>query len=201
MTAEIAEVRLSCLPRSGLHEEQRGYTWEPTLFSLPFHSVSTRRRTTSRRAPDATLALVLASIRRLDRGLRLAAREVERDTGLSAAQLFALHHLDDAAPLSLNELARRTFTDRSSVSVVVDRLVDAGFVSRATDPADRRRVQVRITARGRRILERAPIAPTDLLLEGLRGLPQPMVASLHRSLTRLNDALGFSDADMLFESR
>ncbi|MGH7638547.1 MAG: MarR family winged helix-turn-helix transcriptional regulator [Gemmatimonadaceae bacterium] len=144
---------------------------------------------------------MLASIRRLDRGLRLAARDVERDTGLSAAQLFALHHLDGATPLSLNELARRTFTDRSSVSVVVDRLMDAGFVSRATDPADRRRAQVRITARGRRILERAPTAPTDLLLEGLRGLPQPVVASLHRSLTRLNDALGFSDADMLFESR
>lgn len=144
---------------------------------------------------------MLASIRRLDRGLRLAAREVERDTGLSAAQLFALQHLDDGAPLSLNELAGRTFTDRSSVSVVVDRLVDAGFVNRTTDPADRRRAQVRITARGRRILERAPTAPTDLLLEGLRGLPESVVASLNQSLARLNEALGFSDADMLFESR
>lgn len=163
--------------------------------------MSRRPRPSTARSHDASLALVLANIRRLDRGLRLAAREVERDTGLSAAQLFALEHLDDAAPLSLNELAKRTFTDRSSVSVVVDRLVEAGYVNRTTDPTDRRRAQVRITPRGRQILERAPTAPTDQLLHALRRLPVSVVVSLGKSLARLNGELGFTDADMLFESR
>ena len=160
-----------------------------------------RRRHPTLRGRDASLSLVLACIRRLDRGLRLAAREVERDTGLSAAQLFALEHLDDRQPLSLNELAQRTFTDRSSVSVVVDRLVDAGYVSRATDPRDRRRAQLRLTARGRRLLQGAPTAPTDLLLDGMRQLPAPTIRSLGKSLALLNEKLGFTESDMLFESR
>ena len=144
---------------------------------------------------------VLAGIRRLDRGLRLAARHVEKETGLSGAQLFALQHLGDAEPLSFNELAARTFTDRSSVSVVVDRLTEAGLVTRTTDPTDRRRARIRITARGRRMLARAPIAPTDLLLNALAKLPPSVVSALGRSLARLNDELGFTEADMLFESR
>ena len=151
------------------------------------------------RAADASVAQVVAGIRRLDRGLRLAARTVERDTGLSAAQLFVLQHLDDAEPLSLNELATRTFTDRSSVSVVVDRLVDAGLVSRTTDPDDRRRARIRITAKGRRVLARAPAAPTDLLLAALRQLPASVVRPLGSSLARLNAALGFTQEEMLFE--
>lgn len=161
---------------------------------------------TDRQRPrtDATteaVALVLTGIRRLDRGLRLAARNAERATGLSAAQLFALEHLSDDRPLSLNELARRTFTDRSSVSVVVDRLAEAGLVSRATDPSDRRRAQIRITAAGRRILDRAPLAPTDLLITALEELPSGSVRALGQSLARLNDELGFTDAAMLFDSR
>jgi MarR family transcriptional regulator, organic hydroperoxide resistance regulator len=182
------------------------YTWEPTLFDrrsslMPSSRSSRHRPTTTRRTRAASVGRVLDGIRRLERGLRLAARTVERDTGLSAAQLFVLEHLGEGVPLSLQEIARCTFTDRSSVSVVVDRLVDAGLVSRTTDPEDRRRAQVRISASGRRILERAPTAPTDLLLHALEDLPTSVVASMARSFARLNEQLGFTDADMLFESR
>jgi len=157
----------------------------------------------TRRLPpaDREIAEVLDGVRRLDRGLRLAARNVERATGLSAAQLFALKHLRDGTALSLSELAGRTYTDRSSVSVVVDRLVDAALVTRATDPADRRRAQIRISAAGRRMLDRAPDAPTDLLLQALATLPESTVTSLGSSLARLNAALGFTETEMLFGTR
>lgn len=150
---------------------------------------------------DQALAHALAGVRRLERGLRLAARQVERVTGLSAAQLFVLEHLDGAEGLSLNELAARTFTDRSSVSAVVDRLVEAGLARRSVDPRDKRRAQVRITRRGRSVLEQAPAAPTDLLLRGLAGLSRRRLQSLGESLAALNDALGFVSAEFLFEPR
>lgn len=148
---------------------------------------------------DSGLGLALAGVRRLDRGLRLAARQVERATGLSAAQLFVLEQLDDGAGLSLNELASRTFTDRSSVSAVVDRLVDAGFVRRSPDPDDKRRADIRITRSGRAVLARAPAAPTELLLRGLNRLSRSQLAALGRTLAVLNDELGFAAEAMLFE--
>lgn len=158
----------------------------------------TRRRRTGT-GDDASLALALAGVRRLDRGLRLAARQVERATGLSAAQLFVLEHLDDAEGLSLNELADRTFTDRSSVSAVVDRLVEAELASRTADPADKRRAAIRITRRGRAVLAGAPAAPTELLLRGLSRLTSGQLTTFGSTLALLNDELGFATADMLFE--
>src|ERR671938_1731164 len=68
----------------------------------------------------------LDAIRRLVRGLRLAARASEREAGLSAAQLFVLQQLAESPAESINELAARTLTHQSSVSVVVRRLVERG---------------------------------------------------------------------------
>src|ERR1041384_4256440 len=83
---------------------------------------------------------ILDSIRRLVRLLRLADRAAQNELGLSGAQLFVLQELGKTPSLSLNELAERTRTDQSSVSVVVTRLVAAGLVARDRDSRDARRL-------------------------------------------------------------
>ena len=50
-------------------------------------------------------------------------------------------------------------TDRTSVTAVVDRLVDGGVVIKRTSPEDRRRAAVRITPKGRTVLRGAPRPP------------------------------------------
>lgn len=166
------------------------------------HSARRRRasRASGRSGPSvsADTVVVLNGIRRLDRGLRLAAREVQSATGLSAAQLFVLEHLAESPAASLSELAARTMTDRSSVSVVVDRLVAARLARRVASRDDRRRAEVRIAAAGRAILERAPPAPTDVLLLGLRRLSAASVRRLGSTLAELNALLGFREAELLF---
>lgn len=149
---------------------------------------------------QATTLSVVLSIRRLIRMLRVTAQRTHARTGISAAQLFVLQQLGPGAGLSLNELAARTFTDRSSVAAVVDRLRESGLVNRAVDPADRRRAAVRITARGRRILESASDAPTTKLVAALKTLEPQQRATLAASLRRLTEALGAADhpAPMLF---
>ncbi|HEX4681289.1 MAG TPA: MarR family transcriptional regulator [Gemmatimonadaceae bacterium] len=135
----------------------------------------------------------VASIRRIVRVLRLASQQTQSAAGISAAQVFVLQQLGDGAQLSLNELAERTMTDRSSVAAVVDRLQDQKLVDRTTDPADRRRAVIRITPSGRRILSRAPDAPTTALLAALRRLDRRELAALARSLHRLTVALGATE--------
>src|SRR5882724_4856948 len=89
---------------------------------------------------------VLDAIRRVVRLLRQSAREAEKRTGLSAAQLFVLQQLRAAGgALTPGELAERTLTHQSSISVVVKRLVAARLVSRARSPSDRRRVELSLT--------------------------------------------------------
>ncbi|HEX4681188.1 MAG TPA: MarR family transcriptional regulator [Gemmatimonadaceae bacterium] len=142
----------------------------------------------------------VASIRRIVRVLRLASRQTQAAAGISAAQLFVLQQLGEGAELSLNDLAERTLTDRSSVAAVVERLQVQQLVDRTTDPSDRRRAVVRITASGRRILGRAPDAPTTALLAALRRLDRRALTALARSLGQLTVALGATEEppSMLF---
>ncbi|MEO8580589.1 MAG: MarR family transcriptional regulator [Gemmatimonadales bacterium] len=142
---------------------------------------------------------VLTGIRRLERGLRLAARTAERATALSAAQLFVLEKLAEAEASSIADLAARTHTDRSSVSAVIDRLASAGLVSRSAALQDRRRTETRITKRGRAVLERAPLSPTATLVRALERLPASRVRQLDAALAALNEALGYTQTTMLFE--
>lgn len=141
------------------------------------------------------------SIRRLVRALRISATETERATGLSSAQTFVLQLLSEGPAESMNDLAERTATDQSSVSVVVSRLEAKGLVVRAPSPADARRTTVRITPAGRRILAGRPVTAQERLLNALERIPRPALDSLARDLAQLVALMGVArePATMFFE--
>jgi DNA-binding MarR family transcriptional regulator len=76
---------------------------------------------------------VLDGIRRIVHSLHASSRAAERRIGLSAAQLFVLRRLAETDGLSINELAEKTFTHQSSVSVVASRLEARRLVARQVD--------------------------------------------------------------------
>src|SRR3954463_8082348 len=102
------------------------------------------------------LTTVMDSLRALVRALRISTRAVEKEIGISGAQLFVLQQLLDSPARSVNDLAERTSTHQSSVSTVVSRLVDRGLVRREPSADDARRMEISITDRGRRLLDTAP---------------------------------------------
>ncbi|HEY5062925.1 MAG TPA: MarR family transcriptional regulator [Gemmatimonadaceae bacterium] len=160
-----------------------------------------RARAEARAKPlPSDIASAVVSVRRLVRVLRLHDQRTHAVAGVSAAQLFVLQQLGTGGGLSLNALAERTLTDRSSVAEVVDRLQAQGWVLRQVDSTDRRRAAVRITAAGRRLLARAPEAPATALIAALTALSRPERSALAKALVRLNQALGAADepATMLF---
>lgn len=69
------------------------------------------------------------------------------ERGLTHAGLIALHLLGEA-PLSQTELARLARVETQTMSRTVDRLERAGFIERAPDERDRRRMIVTRTASG-----------------------------------------------------
>src|SRR3954466_4342580 len=110
----------------------------------------------ARRRPPLEVREVLNSLRQIVRSLRVSSRTAEQRVGLSGAQLFVLQCLARHSPCSVNELAVRTATDQSSVSVVVSRLVAGGHVRRVPSKVDRRRVELTLTKSGLALLESAP---------------------------------------------
>jgi MarR family transcriptional regulator, lower aerobic nicotinate degradation pathway regulator len=138
---------------------------------------------------DPATRAVLDSIRRIVRALRESSRAAERSVGLGGAQLFVLQRLAGAPPLSINELAERTLTHQSSVSVVVSRLVQAGLVARNRATSDGRRAEITLTAAGRAVLSRAPAAAQDRLIGALGLLGVPARKELARQLGRLVESM------------
>ncbi len=144
----------------------------------------------------------LQALRRLVRALRLADRAAESRLGLSAAQLFVLERLAEGPVGSMAELARRTLTDASSVSVVVQRLAGRGLVVRAISHDDARRTTLRLGSAGKRLLAAAPRSPQAELLEALAQLSAGERKELERLLERVVRGMGIDDstpAPMLFE--
>lgn len=150
-------------------------------------AVHTGRPATTTRASgtDRDLAAALAALNALVDALRVGSRGIERRLGISGAQLFVLQKLAEGPVSSLNELAARTFTHQSSVSVVVTRLVARGLVARTTFPDDARRVTLALTPRGRTLLSRAPETLQARLLASFERLSRKERRTLVDGLERL----------------
>jgi DNA-binding MarR family transcriptional regulator len=144
---------------------------------------------------------ILDSFRRIIRTLRVASRATEKEFGLSAAQLFVLHALANSPALSLNEVAERTRTHQSSVSVVVQRLVERGLVARDPVPGDARRMALSLTPAARQLIVDAPDAPSERLISALERMTPTARTRLATTLARLVAELGADEgpAAMLFE--
>ena len=150
------------------------------------------------RKDSADLTAALDAIRRIVQSLRVSARAAERRLGVSGAQLFVLHALAEAPAHSLNELAARTFTHQSSVSVVVDRLVRRRLVSRTRSAEDGRRVVLALTPSGRSLLRSSPEVAQIRLIGALRNLSGSECRVLARHLGRIVREMGVTDAPALF---
>lgn len=107
----------------------------------------------------------------------LGAASAER-IGINVTDLNCLNILSLTGNMTAGELARVTGLTTASITGVIDRLEEAGFVHRERDPGDRRRVVVRLDpARGLR-----DVAPVFM----------PVVAAWRAAAARYTDEqLGF----------
>lgn len=80
---------------------------------------------------------------------------------ISAHQGSILDHLDAVEPTSVNGLARHMGVTASTMSLSVDRLERLGYLTRARDAGDRRRVHLRLTPAGVRVKEAQSVLEPD----------------------------------------
>ncbi|HCW78708.1 MAG TPA: hypothetical protein DG084_06280, partial [Gemmatimonadetes bacterium] len=86
-------------------------------------------------------------------------------------QLRLLRQMDDVDPVMVGELAEYLGVTMSTMSLNLKRLEVAGLITRSRDPADRRVMNVLLTAEGRAIRDAAPPldpARVDAVLMSMR---------------------------------
>ena len=115
-------------------------------------------------------------------------RSLSPASGLSLTAAATLATLERSGPCRLTWLAAREGVTQPAMTQLIARLQDAGMVDRATDPADGRVVQVRITADGQAMLARRRAVRAGRLADLLDRLSPDERAALAAALPAM-DAL------------
>jgi MarR family transcriptional regulator, organic hydroperoxide resistance regulator len=107
------------------------------------------------------------------------------DLSLSAAEINALANLGEGGTLSVRQLSERTGTRASTLTGLLDRLENRGYLAREVDPADRRSFRLPLTDQGREVAARALAAVADLERAALARLDATQLAGYHAVVAAL----------------
>jgi DNA-binding MarR family transcriptional regulator len=151
------------------------------------------RASIARRRASIDTALPLAVWVRLLKAHGLVLRELRRRVpeGLTLPQFDVLAQLHrDADGMTSRELTRALLVTAGNVTGIVRRLSALGLVERRPVPGDRRTARIRLTPRGRQVMERALPRHAREVAALLSALPERDLVQLRALLGRLNDSLG-----------
>lgn len=118
---------------------------------------------------------------------RVRARMRREMPDLTVPQFRSLVFIEAHRGCALRELAGHLGNTPATASALVDRLVRRGWVSRATDAANRRQVRLALTARGAERLGAAAEAARREIAEAIAEAPLPVLLSARSGLAGLRD--------------
>ena len=121
--------------------------------------------------------------------------ELRREAGdeTTMPQFRALSYLNEQ-PLTVSDIARKRRVSFQSAGELVQTLVERGWVSRTSDPSDRRQSLLQLTDAGLQEYERAQSHMLDRISELLERLSEDDKAVIRRAMSLLQTALA-SDED------
>lgn len=136
------------------------------------------------------MGLIVRTHRRLTDAL---GRELEQSVGIPLVYFDVLIHVaaDPHGRLTMSRLSADVALTSGGVTRLVDRMVEAGLVSRENCPSDRRSIYVVLTPEGRAVLEQAIAAHIDGIDRHLVAhLDDEDRAALESTLSKVLDAGG-----------
>ncbi len=137
---------------------------------------------------DARAMGLVGRIQRASGALRPRLDETHGLAGLQGESfdvLASLRRSGSPYQLSPTQLYREMMLTSGAMTNRIDRLEEAGFVSRRPDPQDRRGTLVRLTAKGKVLIDAAVtkhVANEERLLAALSAREQAQLAELLRKL-------------------
>ncbi|GAB2477342.1 MarR family transcriptional regulator TamR [Jatrophihabitans fulvus] len=116
----------------------------------------------------------LSDVRALAAGLDRLTIWLRRQASneVSASTITTLDRLRTEGPLRVSELAVREGMTQPGVTLLVNRLAEAGYAERLPDPTDRRATLVRITRAGTGVLTRREAQRAEILRDRLAQLDE-----------------------------
>ncbi len=128
---------------------------------------------------------VIVALRRITRAADIHSHLLQRDFGVTGPQLSTLRVIHRMQPVATGALARAAVIGYATLTGILDRLEEHGYVTRTRDPSDRRTVILNMTKEGERLLASAPSLLQTRLRDELRRMPQDEQSTVLNSLLRV----------------
>jgi len=141
-------------------------------------------------AKQAEVALLLAAVRRRQ---RQAVEARAGRLGLSSQQFWILEAIGERGECSLCEILAGLPMDQPTASRVLAALQAQELIKMASDPEDRRRRMLRLTARGARIARQCTIIARQVRTAVVTGFSSSELARLGSYLRRLVENMDHFD--------
>ncbi|HJV51653.1 MULTISPECIES: MarR family winged helix-turn-helix transcriptional regulator [Oxalobacteraceae] len=136
---------------------------------------------------------VLKKLRIVIRAAQRHSAWIEKQCGISGAQLWMLQELHDSPGLRVGEIAGKLAIHQTTASNLLDVLVKNGYVQKTRDPQDQRVVKLMLSKKGGDLLTKAPKPARGLLAEALGKLDQGGLSELDKGLQALLDVIEQGD--------
>lgn len=127
----------------------------------------------------------LIALRRILRVTELNARRLAHQSKLTASQLILLQHVARDGKALPSAIARSVGLKQATVTVLVNKLENAGLVTRRRDTEDRRRVWIELTPAGRTALDESPDLLQNRFEQGFQQLEDWEQAMMITTLERV----------------
>jgi DNA-binding MarR family transcriptional regulator len=136
---------------------------------------------------------IIYMIRRLIQADEQYTKALNKKYQVSAPQLHCLLALYEQGPMPPSQIATYVMVNSSTVTGILDRLEQKGFVRRLRTSADRRVITIELTAEGERLARHAPPPFQAKVVEGLGKLPRKEIEQIKAGLSKLTHLLDVQD--------
>ncbi len=127
--------------------------------------------------------------RRLQRNLECCDRALVACCGLTVAQSYALLALQELGTVTMNEFAAEMRLHGTTMTRMVDALIDKGLVERRPDPEDRRIVRVALSPAGQEMVGKLQEAKRQLISAELADFSPSEQGMTLKALERMAEVL------------
>jgi DNA-binding MarR family transcriptional regulator len=153
------------------------------------------RSAVARSATAVAKAGIIADFRAAMTELKCIGSERLVRQGISMTQLHVMNMLERHGEVAMSRLAEMLDVSDSNATGLIDRIEERGFVERIRVPSDRRVVLVRITDRGREVMEEVETLREEMLERMLGRLDEPNLLRVAAAMSDLREAIVTTVAD------
>lgn len=138
---------------------------------------------------------VLISLRQIIRATDIHSKQMIKKSGLTVPQIMVLKAIHELGDVSIKRISAEVSLSQATVTTILNRLQERGFVERVRSPNDKRIVNARLAETGKDALSNAPSLLHEKFIQNFEALESWEQTQILSSLQRVASMMDAEEID------